>query len=109
MTASSVVVNLILQRHHQVERIKIPSSRCGRGSQGTEHWRGVTGQGLEVAASGKQGLWALGSGPSVRGGRGCAERRLGAPGRSRPAGHQRLAGARVSRVLGWSGHVPGLR
>lgn len=66
MTASSVVVNPILQRHHQVEMIKTPSSRCGRGSQGTKDWRGVTGQGLEVTASGRQGVWALGSGLWVK-------------------------------------------
>ena len=62
MTASSVAVSLVLQRHRQVEMMKTPSSRRGRGSQGTKDWRGVTGQGLEVTASGKQGVWSLGSG-----------------------------------------------
>ena len=77
MTAPSALVNLILQKHHAVEMIKTPSSWCGRGSQGTKGWRGVTDQGRAVTASGRK-AGGLGSRSGFRGGRGCAEEPGGA-------------------------------
>lgn len=59
--------------------IKTPCSWCGCGSQGTKDWRGVTGQGRAVTESGRK-AGGLGSGSGIRGGRGCAERSLGARG-----------------------------